>query len=293
MSVSLLAQQQRELQALVCSPQALPTAGLLREPEAERGLSVYQQAYRARLISALRDNHEVLHRALGDAEFEALALAYLRAQPPRHASLRWWGDGLADFMASLPVAGEGSNEADMRQQKQQQGQVLPHAALVDLARMDWALRMAFDAAESEALAAEDLRAVQPEAWPALRLRLRPGVQLLSLNWAVGPAWRRLRREAQDLPAPEAGAEAEPLAPPGFGPHTCLVWRPLQETRWRTLAPLEGRLLQGLRSGCSFSDLCELAAEQLRDVEGADPAGVVVGCLQGWLQERLLLPLARP
>ncbi|MCZ8074983.1 MAG: DNA-binding domain-containing protein [Paucibacter sp.] len=292
MSPSLLARQQRELQVLVRSPQSVPTSGLLREPEAERGLSVYQQAYRARLISALRDNHEVLHRALGDAEFEALALAYLHAQPPRHASLRWWGDGLADFMASLPVAGEASTESDL---PRQQGQVLPHAALVDLARMDWALRMAFDAAESEALSAEDLRAVQPEAWPALRLRLRPGVQLLSLDWVVAPAWRRLRREALDLPAPEAGAEAEPrpLAPPEFGPHLCLVWRPQQETRWRSLAPLEGRLLQGLRSGCSFSDLCELAAEQLRDVEGADPAGMVVGCLQGWLQERLLLPLARP
>lgn len=275
MSVSFLAQQQRALQALVRKPQALPVAGLLREPEAERGLSVYQQAYRARLISALRDNHEVLHRALGDDEFEALALAYLHAQPPRHASLRWWGDGLADFMASLPVAGEASGGC----QAQEQGQVLPHPALVDLARMDWALRMAFDAAESEALAGEDLCALPPEAWPGLHFRLRPGVQLLNLDWAVGPAWRQLRREV----------EAGPLAPPEWHPHVCLVWRPLQETRWRSLAPLEGRLLQSLRAGCSFGDLCEVAAEQLSGLDGADPAAAVVGFLQGWLQERLLLP----
>lgn len=279
MSGSLLAQQQRALQALVRSPQALPVAGILREPEAERGLSVYQQAYRARLISALRDNHEVLHRALGDDEFEALALAYLHAQPPRHASLRWWGDGLADFMASLPVAGEASDACH----PQEQGQVLPHAALVDLARMDWALRMAFDAAESEALTAEGLRTVPPEDWPGLHFRLRPGVQLLNLDWAVGPAWRQLRREA----------EAEPTAPPEWHPHVCLVWRPLQDTRWRSLAPLEGRLLQSLRAGCSFGDLCEVAAEQLSGPDSAEAATAVVGFLQGWLEERLLQPLPQP
>jgi len=263
-----LAAQQRALQAAVRGP-GVHAPGLLSEPGGSRGLAVYQEAYAARLLSALRDNYAVLHRALGDDAFQALGLAFLHAHPPRHPSLRWWGDALPEFMAGL--------------QQGPQGQALPHAAMVDLARMDWALRMAFDAADSSALQAEALQALPPQAWPGLRLRLRPSVQLLNLDWAVAPAWRRLRAE-QPTGEPVLAAP-EPLA------HVCLIWRPALETRWRSLPPLEGRLLQALAAGRVFSDLCEQAALELADEAAAAPA--VVGLLQAWLADQLLLPLEDP
>jgi hypothetical protein len=64
-----------------------------------------------------------------------------------------------------------------------------------------------------------------------------------------------------------------------------------ETRWRSLPPLEGRLLQALAAGRVFAELCEQAALELGCEAAAAPA--VVGLLQAWLADQLLLPLEDP
>jgi len=253
--MKLQAQQQALQQAIL--GQSLPPH-LLSQGSAAR-LPVYAYAYRARLLAALRDNYEVLAMAMGDAAFDALGLAYIEAQPSPHASIRWFGDGLVAFM-------EGAY-----------AQALPHPALSDLARMDWALRAAFDAAAAPPLDAAALQALAPADWPALRLRLQPSVQLLALRWAVGPVWRALR-----LHVPGAGAEPE-LPEPAALAHAMLVWRQGLETRWRTLEPLEAGLLEALQAGACFAELCELAAGH-----DAEPAAAVVRALQQWLADELLV-----
>jgi hypothetical protein len=116
-----------------------PTPGLFAAEgeELEGGLAVYLQAYRARLTAALRDNYPVLQRALGDDAFDLLARAYLDEHPSHFRSIRWFGDSLAEFLAAAP-------------------EHLPHPALVDLARMDWAMRTAFDAADATLLGVGEL-----------------------------------------------------------------------------------------------------------------------------------------
>jgi len=71
---------------------ALPKPRINGEPAL---VGIYRHAYRARLVAALRDNHEVLALALGDEAFDAIAQAYIDAHPSRFASIRWFGDGLA------------------------------------------------------------------------------------------------------------------------------------------------------------------------------------------------------
>jgi hypothetical protein len=260
---TLLAQQ-RALQRAICD---LDEAPALLQPAdaalavAAAGLAAYQDAYRARLIAALRDNFSVLHRAMGDADFEALALAYLAAQPSQQASIRWFGDGLAEFMA----------EAYLER--------LAHPSLVDFARMDWALRAAFDGPTAATLSAADLLAVAPEAWGSMVFKLHPTVRLLHLEWAIEPAWRAL--SAFDPSADEAADEPETEAPEALS-HPLLIWREGFETRWRSLQPLETELLQASAEGQSFAALCELAARSQVDAPGA-----VVQWLQCSLSEGLL------
>ena len=79
--MNTLAQQQQQLRAAIVD--AAPHDGLLRRGR-EPLLCIYQHAYSARLLGALRDNYGVLPRAMGDEAFDALALAYLRAHPSRH-----------------------------------------------------------------------------------------------------------------------------------------------------------------------------------------------------------------
>lgn len=253
-----LLEQQRALQAAICDGANADTDGLLSAPRA--GLSIYRHAHGARLLAALRDNYETLHLALGDAAFDALGLAYLAAHPPHRPSIRWFGDQLPAFMDSA------------------QGQVLRgHAALVDLARMDWALRHAFDAAAAPPLQAADLAALSPEQWAGLPLRPQPSAGLLALDWAVEPLWRALQHDA----------EAELEAPEALG-HHLLVWRQGLETRWRSLEAAEAGAVAALLgagpAGLSFAALCELLAE----AAGAEAAPALALQLLGqWLADALL------
>lgn len=226
-------------------------------------IDAYQFAYGARLVGALRENFEILARAMGDDGFDALGRAYLAAHPSRRPSIRWFGDGLAAFMAERVAAGDDT--------------VVPHPAFVDLARMDWALRDAFDAADAPTIGREALAGVSPDDFGALRFVPHPSVGLVALDWAIEAAWRALR--AHD---PEHGGAEPELPAPTPAPHTLLVWRNGLDTQWRSLDPTEDALLRAMVAGEDFAALCERAAE-LSD----DPATLAARLLARWLDDGLL------
>lgn len=264
--MNALLEQQRALQAAICGgDDGRATAVVQAQPAL--GLEVYRHAYVARLVGALRDNYTVLQRALGDDAFDALAAAYIGAHPARTPSIRWFGDRLARFMD-----GAWADE-------------LPHESLADFARMDWALRGAFDAAAAPPLRPAALMALAPEQWPELRLALQPCVAQVELGWAIEPAWRALREWD-----PESGADQPELAAPEPLAHRLLVWRDAGtlDTRWRSLEPLEAALLDAVAAGASFAELCAAAAATVdTDASTGDAAGAVVAQLQRWLADGLL------
>ncbi|MEO3690692.1 HvfC/BufC N-terminal domain-containing protein [Roseateles paludis] len=252
-----LADQQRRLADAVRLQ--LDPQGVLAAP-VEPGLAVYRNAYSARLLAALNDNYTVLARAMGDEDFEALGRAYLDAHPSHHPSIRWFGHQLAAFMAE---ADEG---------------LVGHASFIDFARMDWALRDAFDALDAPLLSPQHLAALPTEAWADLRLCLHPSVRRVSLAWAIEPAWRVLR-------AWEPGDAQPELPEPTPHPHTLLVWREGLDTRWRSLEPLEAALLDAVAAGQTFAALCETAAPLVADPGAA--VSTVIQLLRQWLDEGLL------
>lgn len=258
---ALRAQQQRFCAALLG---AAPVAGLLRAtPQGGAArLDIYRNAYAARLTEALGDNHEVLRRAMGDEAFAALAAAYVAAEPSTQPSIRWFGHRLADFMDETCAAGDAQG-------------LVPHPALADLARMDWALRTAFDAADAPVIGVAELAALPAERWPELRLQCHPSVQCLALGWAVAPVWHAIRQAPEgqepDLPAPE------PL------PHTLLVWRLGLATHWRVLDEGEAALLRLAIAGRPLAELFALAADQA----DADALVQVSGRVARWLADGLV------
>lgn len=251
--MNLLAAQQHALKHAI--------VGVDRDRDDEDGgvsglLRIYRQAYTARLVGALRDNFGVLPQVLGDEAFEALALAYIEAHPSRLPSIRWFGDRLPDFMAA-------------------RDDLVPHAALTDLARMEWALRTAFDAADAEPIGVVALAGVPGGSWPALAFEPLPSVQLLDLAWAIEPVWRALQGiESEDQPElPEPVASA----------HGLVVWRDGLTTRWRTLEPLPASLLRGAVQGESFASLCTMAAGEVGE---AKAAALAASELRGWISDGL-------
>ncbi len=220
-----------------------PAAPGLLNARSEARFEVYRQAYRARLRAALRDNYDVLPLVMGDDAFDALAYAYIAAHPSSHTSLRWFGHQLASFMAA--------HEA-----------LVAHPAMVDLAQLEWALRHAFDAAHAAPLEVAELATLPAPDWPDLRLALHPSVQVLALQWAVGPIWHALKTGQEDVPAPDALA------------HHVLVWREGLQNRWQSLSDAQTVFVQGLQAGHSFGDICATLAQQQGE-DAAAPVAVAV------------------
>jgi hypothetical protein len=220
---------------------------LVRRSAAQFG--VYRNAYRVRLRAALRDNYETLPLVMGDDAFDALANAYIEAQPSTHYSLRWFGHQLGAFMAS--------NDG-----------LVPHPAIRDLACMEWALRCAFDAAQGSLLSPDELSAVPAQDWAELRFMLHPAVHLLELQWAVGPVWHALKEGQEQVPAPEALA------------HCLLVWRDGMHTQWKSLTAVEADYLRGLQTGQTFGELCATLADTVGEQHAAQTAVALLRELLG-------------
>jgi hypothetical protein len=255
--MNTLAEQQRAMQRAITTRQDAGTLlrGLRGEPPM---LRIYQHAYEARLIAALRDNFGVLPQVMGDEAFDALASAYVAAHPSQVPSIRWFGDQLPAFMTAHE-------------------DLVPHPALVDLARMEWGLRGAFDAGDATPIDASALAGIAPEQWASLVFTALPSVRLLRMQWAVEPVWRALQSVGE-------GEEPELPEPAEHG-HALLIWRQGLENRWRSLDNAQADLLQAALDGAHFGQLCELAAQQ-SDADQA--AGIAVAALQSWLADGLLM-----
>lgn len=180
---------------------------------------------------------------------------YLLAHPSRGSSLRDVGGSLAAYLAHGPLADTFRRRC-------------AHAA--DLARFEWALVEAFDAADAPVLARDVLAALPPARWAELRFAFAPALRLLALGH---PVHERL---------PDAGAgSAGPLA---VRPTHYRVWRRGESVRWKEIDAIEHGLLDAARAGLPFGALCERLATQGPADEAAPRA---VALLESWLAAGLL------
>lgn len=215
-------------------------------------LGIYHHAYRARLIETLRDSFGHTHGYLGDAGFDAEALAFVERHPSSHANLRCYGEGFAAWLAArLPGDGE----------------------VGELAALDWALRRAFDSADAPALALSDLAGQPPEAWVHAPLHLQDGAALLHFGFNTLALWQALDDE-RPPPAPAT------LPAPG----DVLVWRIGHRPHFRSLAAPEAAALAQALRGSSFATLCESLAQDFPALDAASTAGAM---LKRWADDGLL------
>jgi hypothetical protein len=218
-------------------------------------LDVYADAYRLRLTEALRTNYPALHKLLGDDDFSGLAHRYLKAHPPRHASIRWFGDSLADFMRAHPPYRE-----------------VP--AMADLAAFEWALRHTADAADGRIVSARELQETSPGNWGELAFGLHPSLTILELRWNAPQLWRAL--DADENP-PRAVHEDT----------SWLVYRrPDLASGWRSATAPEVAALRCIDRGLTVADLCEALCDSLSD-PGAVPLAVAT-FLRDWVGQGLLV-----
>jgi hypothetical protein len=256
--VTGLAQLQQEFQHYLLRGEAAALepriAGSARVPVATR-LAIYGGAYRSRLADALGANYPALAALLGETDFDTLAAAYISTHDSPYFSIRYYGEDLAQFLAtheeyaSAPV-------------------------LAELARWEWAMTGVFDAADASPLGHEALAQVPPTAWAQLRFGWHPSVTRLDLMWNVPQLWQALTDDGQ-RPVLE-------LAP------TCvpwLLWREDLTSYFRSLERTEAAALDAARSGWPFGELCELLCDEVG--AAAAPARAAT-LLRGWIAGGLIV-----
>ena len=204
-------------------------------------LDVYADMYFFRIRDVLREQFERVARALGDEAFHALVVDFLAAHPPETPSLREVGERLGRFLEMHPFSSE-----------------LPW--LPDLARFEWLVLDAFDAADAVPLDANALRSTPPDEFASLALALHPSARVLASRF---------------------GVDVEPVRET---PCTLLVWRHGGDVRFRRTDALEAAALELVRRGATFGEVCELVAERVPEVEAAPRA---LELLMRWLADELL------
>ncbi|WP_422000784.1 DNA-binding domain-containing protein [Reyranella sp.] len=222
--------------------------------KADRGtlLDVYRDGYALRLIEVLTNDYPGVLAMAGPADFDRMARDYIATHPSHHPSVRWYGAGLADFLAATAPYS-----------------ATPAAA--EMARFEWALGEAFDSADVAAIGAEALMALPPEAWETLRFTPLPSLQQHVFAFDVPPAWQR--REEVEAGALAVEATAEPVA--------WAIWRPELLSNFRSLEPDEASMLAALVAGRTFPDLCEAVAAFVPEDEApARAAGLLRAMVEG-------------
>ncbi len=249
-----LAELQRELCAALQSPTPVPrdprTATLAERLVGARGqltpaaqLEIYRAQFFYRHLDAIAEDFPALVEALGWEAFEEHARAYLAAHPPASPSLRELAARLPGFLAA---------------------RIEP--AWADLARLEWALVEAFDAADLPPL---DTSAVTlaADALDRARLVLDPSLSRLRLSAPVHEVRARL-------------VDGERVAPP-ISRATCLVvYRQRLELMWREVPPLALDALDALAGGRPLAE----ALDELSARSSPEEAETLEREIGGWFGE---------
>jgi hypothetical protein len=216
-------------------------------------LTVYSNAYRIRLAEALASNMPRLKELLGDAQFGVIAAEYVDAHPSQFASIRWFGDRLAQSL-------ERSHPSQ--------------PWLAELAHWEWALAASFDASDATAVGVECLASVAPGDWAALQLQFHPSVQYLELATNAQALFKALAEEQQP-PQPAMLEHPQPW----------LLWRQDLKTQYRSLERDEAAAVRIVRAGGTFGAMCEALCEWH---EGDEVPLVAAGMLKRWIVEEQLI-----
>src|SRR5215475_11630227 len=258
--MSDFARQQADFQRGILAGDDSVLVVILDSPKEKREMlfGVYRYAYGSRLVEALRNDHELLHAYLGDEMFDEMGHAYVKARPSENPNMRWFSQGLPDFLRSCAPYSD-------------------HPVLADLAALEKALNDAFDGRDGAVLALADVAAFVPEVWKDLKFTAHPTAARLDLASNAAAIWRALK--AEETP-PDAVMLDEPAR--------LLVWRQQNTPMFRELPIEEAMMWDEAAKGVPFGVLCSMLATY-DDPDGA--AGRGASYLHGWITSGCLSGVA--
>ena len=225
-----------------------------RHADAATGISIYRNAYHARLREALESDHPVLGAYLGDALWARLCEGYVTEHPSTVRSLRHFGDSLPAYL-------------------QRAGDFVATPQCAELARLERRLLDCFDAPDGARAEWGALLSAPESAWPGLRLRFHPRAQDFFADWNSVEIWRALKDE-----------QTPPQPAPARNRHWVL-WRDDElVTRFRSLDTEESAAFSHFLDGGDFAGLCDrlLSWRPAEETPAAALGLLNRWCGEGWI-----------
>jgi hypothetical protein len=246
--------QQQMMQAVLA--EKAPPLRIIRHDDVagvDSRLAIYRHGYRIRLRDALKNDFIGLHHIAG-TRFDALLDSYVATHSSEHYNIRWYGAGLAAFLDyAHPWRAKPS--------------------LAEVARLDWAISIAFDAANEPYANVADLAAIPPEAWPGMQLSLQRNLHILTCHHNAA-GFRRAADRGDKRPHLRHFAV----------PRQLLVWRKDMTVHYRELKDDEWQVLSDAMQGAPFAALCERQAATHGETAALPRMATL---LQGWLEAGLV------
>ena len=221
-------------------------------------LRIYSDAYYSRLTEALQANFPALAALLGERDFTRLAAEYIATHDSRFASIRYYGDELAQFLATEP-------------------RYRPMPLLADLARWEWTMAAVFDAADADPVDVGAVSGKSPQEWATMRLTFHASVHVLEFAWNAPQIWKAIN-----------DGSARPAAAVSREPMSWLLWRHNLKEYFRSLNAAEEDALATALSGETFGDVCAVMCAHFREEEAPAEAAA---CLRGWIESGMVTALS--
>jgi hypothetical protein len=251
---ALFRQQSEFMAQLLDDTRALPAGW---EPTR---LEIYRNAYRARLVEALRETYPRTCRWVGDEPFARAAAHHLISRPPSSWTLDDAGVGFPETVRSLFAR---------------------DSEVAELAWLEWAMHRCYVSADAPALDAPAfaLRTAGfgDADWAAMHLAFLPGTQTAVLAHRIDRLWQELKETTDSVPA-------TPMVRDGEGPLGCIVWRDGLAPVFATVPAVEAALLQRMLAGACYGELCATLTDELGEEAAVSEAGAMLG---RWLHRGLI------
>ncbi|HXP02002.1 MAG TPA: DNA-binding domain-containing protein [Luteibacter sp.] len=237
-----LAEWQREFRTWLVTPS--DEAATRFGAGATAGLAVYQNNYRAQLMSCLEVSYPQVRRWIGDDAFREASINHIERHSPQTWTLDHYGRDFPSTLLSMYPR---------------------NPDLQELAWIEWALSEAFVAGDAASMPADALSHVD---WDAARLVFTPSLRMHAARTNAGDIWSALEA---DTDVPE-GSMLD--APGGY-----VVWRRGFTSRLKRVDAVEYAALCSLRDDDRFAVLCDTLVEHLDEEDGVARAGTL---LADWL-----------
>jgi hypothetical protein len=236
-----------EAQALIRLPRGELEAVIRRSRNltaAER-ISIYANAYYARLLECVGECFPILKGALGEDVFNGFAFDYLQRYPSRSYTLDHLGENFPRFLDETRPGPEDGGSPP--------GEIGWPDFLIDLASLEWVLAKVFDGPGTEGqtlLTPEALQAFPAERFGEARLTLVPCLRLLATRYPVNAYFTAVRKaedEGEEAPIPDPAPE-----------YSAITRREFIVRRYSLSQP-QHALLAALQSGATVAESLAAAA----------------------------------